>query len=212
MKHAAVIVDSKETLGIRDVVLQHMAYLPGWDLVFFHGSRNRAYIKNQLAGIPVKILALPEPSFPWEVYNRIFTSMGFWEILAFFDKVLIFHPDSGILTDRIKDFMQWDYVGAPWTFQQHGGNGGFSLRTPKVMLEILRRYKYGGMIDGNEDVWFSNVMFNNNIGRLAPRAVCSEFSVEAIFQLGTFGYHAIEKWLTPDQVNQIMTQYDTDNN
>jgi len=126
----------------------------------------------------------------------------------------MFHPDSGILKDGIKDFMKWDYVGSPWSFQQHGGNGGLSLRTPKVMLDIasLHVYRNNG-VDGNEDVWFSNIMHGStNFGKLAPRGVCSKFAVESIFQLGTFGYHGIEKWLKPEEVNQIMTQYESTNN
>lgn len=211
--NAAVILDSQKTLGIREAVIQHMRYLPGWDLLFIHGTQNGDYVQQRLKGIKCKFVKLPEPSFPWGVYNKILTSVSFWELLAYFDKVLMFHPDSGILKDNIKDFVKWDYVGAPWKFQPHGGNGGFSLRDPKVMLKIVRAYKYLGMeLDGNEDVWFCNVMDKWNEGKLAPRQVCAKFSVESIYQLGSFGYHAIEKWLEPEEVTQIMTQYGSTNN
>lgn len=207
--NAAVILDSQKTLGIRNAVIDHMIHLPGWELLFFHGANNGDYVKERLKGIKCKFVRMPEPSFPWPVYNKILTSVSFWELLAYFDKVLMFHPDSGILKPGINDFVKWDYVGAPWSFQQHGGNGGFSLRTPKVMLDIVSLHVYrNNQMDGNEDIWFSNIMYGGTIGKLAPRSVCAQFSVESIFQLGTFGFHGIQKWLNPEQVKQIMTQYD----
>jgi len=134
-------------------------------------------------------------------YNKLLTSLAFWEPLP--ERVLIFQHDSGILREGIEEFMEWDYVGAPWKFQERGGNGGLSLRTRDQMIACINAHPYNESEHGNEDVYFSNF-----VGRVAPRDVCSKFSVETIFQLGTFGYHQIEAYHGEAEVNQIMTQYE----
>lgn len=139
-------------------------------------------------------------------YNALMTSKQLWEMIPF-DKVLIFQQDAKLLKYGIEEFTEWDYVGAPWKFQQHGGNGGLSLRSKEMMLKIITSAPYQGpSIDGYEDVYFSNNMEKFG-GKLAPREVCEQFSVEGIFKLGTLGYHAIDKYLNHEQVKQIKNQY-----
>lgn len=139
-------------------------------------------------------------------YNKLMTSRHLWESIPF-DKVLIFQQDSDLLRPGVEEFLEWDYIGAPWQFQQHGGNGGLSLRSKEMMLRIIDGKPYEGPgVDGYEDVYFSNNMERFG-GKLAPREICKKFSVESIFELGTLGYHAIDKYLNHDQVKQIKTQY-----
>jgi hypothetical protein len=78
--------------------------------------------------------------------NRLFTSIQFWEEVVA-DKILIVQLDSAICSGSqasLKDFLKYDWIGAPWTFTKAknescgGGNGGFSLRSRPKMIEILR--------------------------------------------------------------------------
>ena len=48
---------------------------------------------------------------------------------------------------------------------------------------------------------------HNLRGSIAPFEVCNRFACEAIFQLGTTGYHQIEAYLTPEECQQIKNQY-----
>lgn len=141
-------------------------------------------------------------------YNRLLTSKEFWQGIPF-DKVLITQMDAEILRPGIEDFLEYDYVGAPWKFQQHGGNGGFSLRTKNSILDVIEYNPYKGeSVHGYEDVYFSNVLKQfPSYGKLAPREVCEKFSCESIFALGTLGIHAIDKYLKPDQCETIRKQY-----
>jgi hypothetical protein len=137
-------------------------------------------------------------------YNRILTTVEFWGNFLDYDRVLICQMDSGLLKKGIEDFLEWDYVGAPWKFQHHGGNGGLSIRNPKVMHEICKNNRYSlGM--AYEDVWFCNIMYGKY--DLAPRTVCEKFSVETIYRLGTLGYHNISGYLSSREVQNIMSQY-----
>lgn len=181
-KLGAIIIDNR-TLP-HGVIERHSNYLPkDWEVV--HVSNHN--VKN------------------WLDYNVLLTSERFWKAVPF-EKVLIFQHDSGLLRQGIEEFLHWDYVGAPWKFQDHGGNGGLSLRTVKTMIETIAHTPYQPIIHGNEDVYFSNNIHRVG-GKLAPREVCSKFSCESIFELGTLGYHAIDKHLNNEQVNQIMNQY-----
>jgi hypothetical protein len=138
-------------------------------------------------------------------YNVLLTTKAFWEIFKA-DRVLIFQHDSRLLRTGIEQFYEFDYVGAPWKFQSTGGNGGLSLRNPKTMSKILTFYSWNYNHHGNEDVFFSNHI-NLVGGNLGNHYICSEFSCETIFKLGTLGCHAIEKYLNHSEVEQILNQY-----
>lgn len=136
-------------------------------------------------------------------YNELLTNKEFWETCPT-ENILIIQHDSALLKTGIEEFYQYDYVGAPWKFQQHGGNGGLSFRKKSAMLKVIENYPYNGI--ENEDVYFCNGLKFLEMN-LAPREVCEKFSCETIFKLGTFGYHAIEKYLTTEQCEQIKNQY-----
>lgn len=136
-------------------------------------------------------------------YNKLLTSKDFWNKIKE-ENILIIQHDSMLLKRGIENFYDFDYVGAPWKFQQHGGNGGLSFRKKSAMLECIDKVPYNGT--DNEDIYFSNAL--KLLGKnLASREVCEKFSCETIFKLGTLGYHAIEKHLTLEQCKQIKNQY-----
>jgi hypothetical protein len=183
MKYGALIIENRD-FDMAEIIDRHKKYLPdSWEIVHFKDE----VIKSE------------------KDYNTLLTSIDFWMSIPF-DKVLIFQHDSGLLRNGIEEFAGWDYVGAPWIFQAHGGNGGLSWRSKKAMIESLMQLPWNPTL-GNEDVYFSNVIKRLPQFRLAPRDVCEKFSVEAIYAEGTLGYHAIDRYLTTDQVHKIKTQY-----
>ena len=135
-------------------------------------------------------------------YNQLLTSRSFWDGLT--EKVLIFQHDAGLLKERIEEFLEWEYVGAPWSFQHDGGNGGLSLRSRDAMIKVIENVPYDGTM--NEDIYFCHGLKELGLN-LAPREVCEKFSVESVFKMGTLGWHGIDTWLTPDQCREIRGQY-----
>jgi hypothetical protein len=179
---SALIIENREIPGLTQIIENHEKYLPK-DCEIYH-------IKNE----PINSIG---------DYNRLMLSKRLWRnILS--ERVLIFQHDSGLLRTGIEDFLEWDYCGAPWAWQEHGGNGGLSIRNPKAMMQIIDKGTWNGTL--NEDHHICNVMHEFGMN-LAPREVCSKFSVEAVFQLQTIGFHAIDVWLTPSECNAIRTQY-----
>lgn len=183
LKYGAIIIENRLGLDqIRDVALKHFEFLSDeWDFRLYK----------------TRVRTLSD-------YNRLLGSPEFWESIKY-EKVLVFQHDSELLRKGIEDFLKYDYVGAPWKFQENGGNGGLSIRSVEVMREITKKFPYHEGL-GYEDVYFSNHIEKVG-GNLAPREVCSEFSCETIFKLGTLGAHAIDKYFTKEQCEQIRNQY-----
>ena len=99
--------------------------------------------------------------------------------------------------DNIKDFLEWDYIGAPWQKTKkvnlkHVGNGGLSLRTKQCMIDVI--LKDNKKIKNHpEDVYFSKSMIDMNIGNVADYDSASLFSTENVFNPNSFGGHQF--WL-----------------
>ena len=155
-KYGVLLVENREEL-IQPTLDRHLKYLPkDW------GSH-----------------VVRMPHFSIQELNKLMTSVEFWQAVPF-KKCLIIQHDSQLLREGIEEFLDWDYVGAPWSFCEWGGNGGLSLRTVSAMVDICSTHPYRGeAFDGNEDLYFSNHFHNNSQhGKLAPREVCKKFSCE----------------------------------
>lgn len=187
MERCAVIVDNRPSEGLNKIIAQHMAFLPGWELV-------------HIMDVSIKSGA---------DYNHYLTRPAFWEKFKAYEHILIFQHDSVMLRELEEDFFLYDYVGSPWfknapwaTPDRRGGNGGISLRRVEAHLDLVRDRPYQPRY-GNEDVYFSHYLPN-----VAPYEICVKFGVETEFQLGTCAAHAIEKHLTEEQCQQILHQYE----
>ena len=186
MRKCAIIIDNRPSKQLDEIIDRHMAFLPGWDL-------------KKISHIPIS---------NGHDYNRILTDHYFWEGLPY-DKVLIFQHDSMMLKEIPDEFLQYDFVGAPWkanapwnTPDRRGGNGGISIRDVKAHALFSAKSHYNPS-RANEDVWYSHFLPN-----VAPYEICSKFGVETEFKLGTCTYHQIDRYLTKEQCNQIRNQYE----
>ncbi len=196
MINAAVITETRNFNP--QIIRDHLVMLPDdFELVVFCSDNNQRCFKEfDCKKYIVSINNLND-------YNRLLTSTFFWDKLQQYNRVLIFQTDSKILRKGIEKFYEFDYIGSPWKFQDKGGNGGLSLRNPKVMRKMVDELNYIG--NPYEDVWFSNNI--EKFGNLAPRTECKKFACETIFELGTFAIHAIKNYMTNEQIKQIENQY-----
>lgn len=216
IKHAVVLVETRRDINIVECLNRHLPFLNSeeWVVRIYTTEAIQSYLENAVAIANLfkhKIIFSNIISINTiNDYNYLLTSESFWQTIPE-DKCLIIQHDSALLRRGIEEFLEWDYVGAPWKFQHHGGNGGLSLRSTRVMEGICSVEKYNRRFDGNEDVFFCNILTLSEDYKLAPRKVCKKFSVECIFELGTLGYHAINKYLTQLEINQVINQYSTMN-
>jgi len=202
--NGCLIVETRPFANLDKLIIDHhLKYIPeDWGLTIYCSHKNHHLVKDVDFGRETDIIILNN-AFGINDYNKLFKQFDFWDNMPY-EKVLIFQTDSKLLRNGIEDFLEWDWVGAAWKFLDYGGNGGLSLRSVEIMKQICLDHTF---TNRNEDVLFCQIMKRFNIGNIAPREVCKQFSVETIFGLGSLGVHAIESWLTPEQCREILSQY-----
>jgi hypothetical protein len=151
-----------------------------------------------------------------EEYNKFCVS----ELVNFIetDFCLIIQPDGFVLNEKLWDdeYLKYDYIGAPWN-KFHStealfrcnlihhfninkipyivGNGGFSLRSKKILKEISLLHKENFNIpeDNIFSVLYRNQLAEKNI-KIAPLSLSKKFAIEHILDdqhdlTETFGFH-----------------------
>lgn len=147
--YAAVIVETREVAGFGQIVRNHLRYLPtDWKLEVYCADSNKAFVERELEGLQYNLHTGIVINTVMD-YNRLFLSRSFWEGMLAYKRVLIFQSDSEILRHGIEEFLQYDYVGAPWKLNFRGGNGGLSIRNPAAMIEAL---------DNHLQYWYTPAM------------------------------------------------------
>lgn len=204
MKYGAVIVETRPE-NLRTIIENHFRFLPSdWGLTFFGSKENEEIVKY--IAPDCNFIKLPQSLtrvFNAREYNEFITSPGFWGAVPY-DKVLIFQHDSKLLRHGITDFLEWDYVGAPWKhINLVGGNGGLSLRSKEMMLKCISFMQFDFARDGNEDVYYCRLLPRVG-GNVAPRHIAQQFSVETIFYPTPIGCHAPEKWLSNKELEILL--------
>jgi len=185
------------------LVIKNFMYLlqkKGWGLVIFHSSKNESFLKEGLKEWPNVIFSkITENNFTVNEYNNLLCSLDFWRFLTDIGShhALIFQVDTVLLKDNIDDFLEYDYVGAPWITRWLGldiGNGGLSLRNVWKMRSICGQCSrtvetmYGTRYLENEDIFFS-FHLNNQSAKLPSVEIAKKFSVETIFYDDPCGMH-----------------------
>jgi len=87
-------------------------------------------------------------------YNKLMLSQEFYNRFLQYDYILIYQLDCFVFRDELEYWcdLGYDYIGAPW-FEKFDttnkyknlfgvGNGGFSLRKPASLLNILQRHNF----------------------------------------------------------------------
>lgn len=201
--NGAIIIETR-ILDFKKIIENHKRYLPdGWEITFFGSKQNEEIIERDFPEI--RFIRLPQDltnNFTADKYNRLITTKGFWLNVPY-EKVLVFQHDSMLLRCCVDDFIEWDYIGAPWShINIRGGNGGLSLRTKQKMIDIIDKITYDPAKDGNEDLYFCRYMKIVG-GKIAPKEIAQQFSVETVFYPTPVGCHAPEKYLTKDQLKTL---------
>ena len=212
--YTAIIIEPRKHIAL-SFVLQNFAknLSDKWNFIIFHGIDNKDFVENILA----KDLEDHKHRFQLinlNVYNLF--SCEYSNLLkskAFYDNIntetfLIFQVDTLIITENkhlLDDFLDYDYVGAPW---QDGviGNGGLSLRKKSIMLQIIDSIDPNSFHYKNEDEYFCR---QNIIPLDVPFfEEAKKFSVETVFHESPFGVHNFYNHLSKEDTNFLINKYD----
>ncbi|CAF1409748.1 unnamed protein product [Adineta steineri] len=93
--------------------------------------------------------------------NTLLTDEKFWKQISG-EKILLFQIDSIMCSNsphKITDYLQYDFIGAPWNLV---GNGGFSLRSRSKILALIQYDSFPP-----EDAWYAQNLHRLNAS-IAP--------------------------------------------
>lgn len=139
---------------------------------------------------------------------------------------LVFQHDGFVLNAKAwsNEFLKYDYIGSVWDHlgDLKVGNGGFSLRSKKLLDWLGKNYEKVGVRIHPEDVFiskFARPFLEKEGMKFAPVPVADKFSMEgtetSVSWNGEFGFHSltytdISKWLleNPEYKDRIINKLD----
>ena len=138
-----------EAVLIEFRLLSHLGFIikntiyqlgPNWSFTIICGNLNYDLIRNIVGqiGKSVRIIRLPIDNLTREEYSIKLLESEFWKQFQG-DKILIYQEDSIIVKKLESKYLQYDYIGAPFS-NKKVGNGGLSLRSKKIMIQICERF------------------------------------------------------------------------
>jgi hypothetical protein len=175
--------------------------MPYCSLYIFHTDTNYKTILDIVGpDTNIHFIKLKEPyTFEDFVFDNF--DPDFWKNFLDHDRFLFIHCDTGIKHNSILKFMHYDYIGAHWNHlpahdpRVFQGNGGFSLRNPKLTMEIMNRFPRPNRNFVAEDVWVVYNIVNHYPDAIMPDIkTCAEFSTEGNDIDGTMGFHDTIKY------------------
>ena len=208
-----------------------------WSYTVVCGNLNYEFMKNMCLKISknIKVIKTNFDNLIPNDYNTFLSSIQFWNLL-YGKKILIYQEDSFIFKNNIEDFIEYDYIGAPWPKNTNDtpncvGNGGISLRTKEVMIDVINKIsikdtvvnkstkiymKNSNLTVCPEDVYFSLNMQQFKIGSVADFDTAFKFSSESINNPNSFAGHNFwlsdKNWLKRVKKNMNMYNYTENNN
>lgn len=217
---------SNEAVLIEFRMLPHLEFLirnsiyklgSGWSQTIVCGNINYNFITDICSKISlnIKVIKIDYDNLTTTQYSKLLASIDFWNLFKG-DKILIYQEDTCIFKTNINDFVNWDYIGAPWPHGSQAsdeiltvGNGGFSLRSKQIMIDIINTITMENTkttySDLPEDVYFSKNIIDYKLGKLADMKSAYDFSLEVIInefgqKIDPFGGHCFfvhyENWKT----------------
>ncbi len=164
-------------------------------------------ILSSISDSDSRIIPIPAIKSREELSNFYITELWKYVDTEF---ALCFHPDGFILNPSAwtDDFLDYDYIGAPWYHLGEiiVGNGGFAIRSKRLLEYIGKNYKKIGGEFHPEDLWLSEQArphLEKEGMTFAPEKIAARFSKEGnnrgVVWNGEFGWHGlnytdISKW------------------
>ncbi|CAF0842042.1 unnamed protein product [Adineta steineri] len=210
----AVLINNRTDLNIPSRILNVLMHIPNtWPVQIIHSTSNYEYLiqSNDLKpyidnGRIILTKLFDEKLF--SLPNKLFTAIQFYELIPG-EKILIFQLDSLFCSNsphKITDYLQYDYIGAPWGITSKSGmvgNSGFSLRTRSKTIELLTNHPYD--LSTNEDLWFASNyhLVNANI---PTTEIAATFSVETQYYPKPLGVHMPGNYLNMKDYTNLCIQ------
>lgn len=207
-KYSAVIIEPRKHDLFKVVLKNFLKNLhERWDILIFHGHNNEIFLNELIEENfindkkRIKLIKLNiHKNISDKQYSYLLTNKKFYDYIPT-EMFLIFQTDtllSDVYNYKIYDFMEYDYVGAPWINYGSVGNGGLSLRKKSKMIEIIENNPYLDYC--NEDAYFCNAKTNINKPSYEK---AMEFAVETSYYDKPFGIHKAYCYTNLNQLHEL---------
>lgn len=205
---SAIIIEPRMHKAL-EFVLNNMYNCLSCNIILFHGNNNIEYSRDIVKKLNrIKMVHLDIDNLDSMEYSKLLATKSIIYDHIDTEMFLIFQTDSMIFKENahlINNFLEYDYVGAPWRITNYHhtkmcnyiGNGGFSLRNKKKMLEIIEYIDWNKLtefVDKLEDLFFSTNYENINVKKPEYNKACT-FCVDEVFNDTPFACH--KPWLHP---------------
>lgn len=153
-------------------------------LTIYHSKENLKLIRDIIMNWEgVQLICLEKNNLTKSEYSHLLTTPSFYESVKS-SHLLVFQTDSCIFKTIPDEYFEYDYVGAGWIKKWGNGcgNGGFSLRNKKAMINACGHKNYRRH---PEDIYFAHA------DQLKPpnKELQLAFSVELIDHPDPIGCH-----------------------
>lgn len=201
-----LVVDNRKDIATGLSALVSLTNLqPKWNVVVFCTRENEEFMRATIPMASIKVIDnYPSKSFFIEEYNRLMKTEAFWRAVPG-KKCLLVQNDGTLVRPGLENHesFTYDLAGAPWRSHPYlneatggnlVGNGGMTIRAPRVCEKICEKYKNERLhvydmctlISEAEDVFFARRIARN---RVCPYAIAKEFSTEQVANMRALGYH-----------------------
>jgi hypothetical protein len=221
--NVVILVDNrKNTMSVISMLITALNLdASQWDFRVFTSRANIEFYNSYLGEFVevIPFARLDNEKFSIETYNDILQSSSFWMMNNRYSKALIIQDDGVVVRRGAEEFLEWDYIGAPWldvpdnsylkerVNPEMVGNGGLSIRSIPAMIDICSRCEdekhqlfYYNIIRVPEDVYFVKAM--RDTYRIAPNRVASRFSTEEVMNKDSIGFHKLWMYNSPESVTE----------
>lgn len=189
----SIIIENRIVINFEQILKNHVYFLNKnnkdvkWGLQIFHSYGNENFIRNIVDGWENVVLTkLNIEDLDKKSHTELFKSLDFWESVEG-ETILNFQIDSLLLREIPENFLQYNFIGAPWSKPKEGkfiGNGGLSIRKKSKTIEYLKTYEPEEGVW--EDIFFVKYLKDN---KLPDILTAMQFSVEDIFYPYPIGVH-----------------------
>lgn len=224
LDYEAVLIEYRKFPHVEFLIRNTIIKLgSNWSYTVVCGTKNYEYMLETCNKISkdIKVINTNYDNLNQSEYSRFLSSIEFWNLIVG-KKTLIYQEDSIIFKNNVSKFLDFDFIGAPFPKKQNDtpnnvGNGGFSIRTTSVMIKVIQTQsiketqfnsstleymKNVGLTFPPEDVYFSKVMQECGIGRVANWNIAHEFSTESVSNMESFGGHKF--WISNPNWKKLM--------
>ena len=206
--YTAIIIEPRKHKALEFVLNNILDCLSKeWRVILFHGINNVDYSiniaskLNNLYNDRLNLVQLDVENLNQKTYSKLLATKTIIYDYIDTEYFLIFQTDSIIIKQNshlMNYFLNqnYDYVGAPWLIcgykptqnRDYIGNGGFSLRKTKTMLNIIEKHEWDENNEWHEDLFFTK-RYDDIYAIKPPYDIAKYFCVDEVFSYETMAIH-----------------------